>query len=181
MIDNSVEQKSGNRVYRSYIRIPKARLSFLIGDTCLGLFVRQGDQAKTSTSKACSLFLPGSEWNVMVDFNLLLKFLWEINTTSWPPDNHALVLSRPRMVLMVKLMIPWEDGMMEAFQKRKSKHMVLEADRLLTVWRAVTFPVEVVCYTGASSQRLSMHLGIKCASLKRAIIVAKQLFLPVLL
>lgn len=86
-----------------------------------------------------------------------------------------------RMVFMVELIIPWEDEMRAAFEKRKSKYTELEAASLLAGWRAVTFPVEVVCYTGASSQQLLMHLGIKCASLKRAIRDAKKLLLPVLL
>lgn len=87
---------------------------------------------------------------MVADLDQRLCFPTEITTTNLQPD---LVLWSSFLcsTLIVELMVPWEDAVGEAYERKSLKYSELVADREQRGWRTRVFPVEVGC-RGFSSE-----------------------------
>lgn len=104
-----------------------------------------------------------------VDLERQLQFPTEITETLLRPD---LVLwsVASKMVLLVELTVPWEEGLDAAFERKQAKYSDLAADCREVGWKATPCPVEVGC-TGfvGSPSHLLRDLGCTGAGQWRAL------------
>lgn len=100
-------------------------------------FVKQGTQGLYNTLRAWSLLNPGAEWSLMADLNQLFRFSQEITSTSLRPDI-IIWSSITKTVIMVELIILWEEGMKAAFERKKDMYSEFAAtcsQASLSQWR----------------------------------------------
>lgn len=105
-----------------------------------------------------------------MDLDQRLCFPVEIATTSLRPD---LVLwsSSLRSAFIVKLTVPWEDAVIEAYEQKSLKYSELAADAEKHGWKTKVYPVEVGCrgFVGRSATTLLKDLGIQGQALRQAV------------
>ncbi len=105
-----------------------------------------------------------------VDLDKKLVFPPEIVATTLRPD---MVLWSPKTKLayVVKLTVPWEDGVEEAYERKNHKYSDLAAEASQNGWKTSIFPVEVGCrgFVATSTTSLLRKIGVKGRSLQQAI------------
>ncbi len=79
-----------------------------------------------------------------MDLDKKLVFPPEIVATTLRPD---MVLWSPttKLAYVVELTVPWEDGVEEAYERKKNKYSDLAAEASQNGWKTSIFPVEVGC------------------------------------
>ncbi|KAL7405964.1 hypothetical protein ABVT39_010967 [Epinephelus coioides] len=85
-----------------------------------------GGRRNTRPRETARPFSPNQEWNMRVDLNRQLQFPTEITTTSLRPD--IVVWSKKaKSVHLIKLMLPLEEGIEAAFERKWAKYEELAA------------------------------------------------------
>ncbi|KAG7478790.1 hypothetical protein JOB18_008583 [Solea senegalensis] len=79
------------------------------------------------------------DWKLEVDLDKKLVFLPEIVATTLRPD---IVLWSPttKLAYVVELTVPGEDGVEEAYERKKNKYSDLAAEASQNSWKANIFP-----------------------------------------
>ncbi|XP_045190884.1 uncharacterized protein LOC123547684 [Mercenaria mercenaria] len=98
----------------------------------------------------------------MVDLGKKLKFPEEVTHTSLQRD--VVMWSRsPKLVVLVKLTVPWEERADEAYELREGKYQDLADTCRDRGWKTWVFPVEVGCrgFLSQSVWRMLGAVGIK--------------------
>ena len=84
-------------------------------------------------------FSPDHEWDMRVDLNRQLRFPTEIR-----PDI-VVWSTKARVVHLIGLTVPSEEGIDAAFERKKAKYSELAAECREAGWKATIYPVEVGC------------------------------------
>lgn len=105
-----------------------------------------------------------------MDLDKKLVFPPEIVATTLRPD---MVLWSPttKLVYVVELTVPWEEGVEEAYERKKNKYSDLAAEASQNGWKTSIFQIEVG-YRGfveTSTTSLLKKTGVKGRSLQQAI------------
>lgn len=101
----------------------RATLSFSKPQIC---FIRQGAEAENINQREWSVLTPRCKWQIKVDLNQQLKFPPEITATSPWPDIVLWSISA-KTVIMAELIVPWEEVMEAAFERKKEKYSEVTA------------------------------------------------------
>ena len=133
-------------------------------------FVRAGEQPQPQPKQAAGFLTSAVDWDLQVDLGKQLKFPEHVTATSLRPD---IVLSSvaSRQVLLLELTVPWEDRMVEANERKRSKYQELVELCQTRGWKARCEPIEVGCrgFAGRSLCRVLTLLGITGQEKRRAI------------
>lgn len=124
-------------------RRPKSQQKKLVQFVSAGQSVKNGPQERTSA------LAPGGAWSMRTDLDRQLWFPTNITITSLRPDI-VLWLVVEKHVLLAELTVPWEQGIQEAYKRKKLWYAELVAECQEKGWRATTYPVEVGCRGFAS-------------------------------
>lgn len=89
------------------------------------------------------LLATAQDWQLKVDIGRQLKFPENIALTTLRPDI-VLVSETTRQVVLLELIVAWEDQMEEAFDRRAKYDEVADVCRS-TGWRTRCNPIEVGC------------------------------------
>ncbi|KAL1279298.1 hypothetical protein QQF64_025971 [Cirrhinus molitorella] len=139
----------------------------LAGQVNLTKFVPAGQhQEHYTTPKDASILQSARDWKLEVDLDKKLVFPLEIVATTFQPD---IVLWSPttKLVYVVELTVPWEEGVEEAHERKKNKYFDLAAEAS----QISIFAGEVGCrgFVATSITRLLRKMGVKGYSLQQAI------------
>ncbi|KAK0151659.1 hypothetical protein N1851_007037 [Merluccius polli] len=76
-----------------------------------------------------------------------------------------------KLAYVVELTVPWEDGVEEAYERKKNKYSDLAAEASQNGWKTNIFPVEVGCrgFVATSTTGLLRKIRVKVRSLQQAI------------
>ncbi|XP_041649202.1 transient receptor potential cation channel subfamily M member 4-like [Cheilinus undulatus] len=97
---------------------------------------------KPAARTPTSLLATGKEWEMRVDLRKQLVFPPEITLTTPRPD--VLMWSgTAKRVLIVKLTVPWEEGIPAAHELKRTKYSALASECRDMGWAATFHPVEV--------------------------------------
>nr|XP_020444590.1 uncharacterized protein LOC109953443 [Monopterus albus] len=77
-------------------------------------FIKAGEETKTTSRKTSGLLNTAQDWQLLMDFGRQLKFPQNVVKTSLRPDI-VLVSEATKNVVMLELIVPWEEWMEEAF------------------------------------------------------------------
>ncbi|KAJ8356956.1 hypothetical protein SKAU_G00197500 [Synaphobranchus kaupii] len=133
-------------------------------------FLKKGESADTiSRRPAPKLLSPGVEWRMEVDLGRRLHFPREICSTTLRPDI-VLWAAEEKSVLLVKLTVPWEEGVEAAHERKRAKYADLVAECREGRWSARLYPVEVGArgFVGGSTTRLLKDLGLRGRAISKA-------------
>ncbi len=134
-------------------------------------FVPAGQpQEHQTTSKDTSILQCARDWKLEVDVDKKLVFPPKIVATTLRPD---MVLWSPtaKLAYVVELTVPWEDGVEEAYERKKNRYSDLAAEASQNGWKSTIYPVEVGCrgFVAASTISLLRKMGVRGCSLQQAI------------
>lgn len=124
----------------------------------LAAFIKPGEMHRAPTQEL-TILRPGKEWKMLADMRRQLVFPREITTTTLRP--HIVMWSAvDREVHMIKLTIPWEEGMAAAHERKHLKYSNLAVECQEVGWRARVYPVKVGSrgFVG----KAAVHLHPKC-------------------
>uniref|UniRef100_A0A3B1JJ67 Reverse transcriptase domain-containing protein n=1 Tax=Astyanax mexicanus TaxID=7994 RepID=A0A3B1JJ67_ASTMX len=134
-------------------------------------FVKPGEGVqKTAAGRPTCLLSPGKEWEMRVDLGTKLIFPSEITQTTLRPD--VVMWSRAaKKVLIIELTVPWEEGMLAAYEYKRLKYSDLAAECREGGWTTSIHPVEVGCrgFVGKSTMQLLRDTGMTGTRLKKAV------------
>lgn len=128
------------------------------------VFVREGEsRVRPGTSRPVAARLGGArDWKMVADLGQSLCFPAETASTTLRPD---LVLwsASLHLVYIIKLMVPWEAAVEEAYERKKVRYAELAADARQNGWDAKIRPVEVGCrgFTATLTSRLLREMGVR--------------------
>ena len=89
-------------------------------------FVQEGEKMQGSLEDAC-------DWEMQVDLGRKLVVPQEIASTNLRPD---VLWSRSRMrVCFIELTVPWEDSVVEAYERKKLRYVELGAEAEQRGWK----------------------------------------------
>ena len=134
-------------------------------------FVPAGQpQGHHPTSKDTSILQSARDWRLEVDLDKKLVFPPEIVTTTLRPDM-VLWSKAAKLAYVVELTVPWEEGVEEAYERKKLKYSDLAAEASQNGWKTLIFPVEVGSrgYVATSTTSLLRKMGVRGRSLQQAI------------
>ena len=105
-----------------------------------------------------------------MDLDKKLVFPPEIVTTTLRPDM-VLWSKAAKLAYVVELTVPWEEGVEEAYERKKLKYSDLAAEASQNGWKTLIFPVEVGSrgYVATSTTSLLRKMGVRGRSLQQAI------------
>lgn len=134
-------------------------------------FVPAGQhQGHRITPKDASILQSAQDWKLEVDLDRKLVFPPEIVATTLRPD---MVLWSPttKLAYVVELTVPWEEGVEEAYERKKNKYSDLATEASQNSWKTSIFPVEVGCrgFVATSTTSLLRKIGLKGRSLQQAV------------
>lgn len=134
-------------------------------------FIREGAKpTKADTLADIGQLREARDWKLLADLNHRLCFPPEITTTNLRPD---LVLwsSSLHTINIIKLTVPWEAAVEEAFKCKSFKYTELASDAKQHGWKAKLCPVEVGCrgFVSKSTIGLLQDLGIPGQAQRQAI------------
>lgn len=123
-----------------------------------------------TTPKNTNIMQVAQDWKLEVDLDKKLVFPPEIMVTTLRPDV-VLWSASAHSALVVELTVPWEDGVEEAFERKKLKYSELAQQAAQNGWKVNVFPVEVGCrgFVATSMIYLLKKIGVKGSSLQHAI------------
>ncbi|KAF7645521.1 hypothetical protein LDENG_00202680, partial [Lucifuga dentata] len=87
-------------------------------------FVRAGEKPQAERKVSTGLLALASDWQLKVDLGRQLKFPEHIAKTSLRPDLVLTSVSTKQIVLL-ELIVPWEDRIEEAHERKKAKYLEL--------------------------------------------------------
>lgn len=121
-----------------------------------------GDTEILGTAKDCKM---------RVQIRRQLKFPEEITITSLQPDIVSLWSQASKQVAPIELMVPWEERIEEANERKQCKYQSLFLESQQRGWRAWNLPVEVSCrgFPGESLWRALEMLGVRGSSRKNLV------------
>lgn len=105
-----------------------------------------------------------------VDLDKKLVFPPEIVATTLRPDM-VLWSKAAKLAYVMELTVPWEEGVEEAYERKKTKYSDLAAEASQNGWKTLIFPVEVGSrgYVATSTTSLLKKMGVRGRSLQQAI------------
>ena len=79
--------------------------------------------------------------------------------------------STKKLAYVIELTVPWEDGVEEAFERKKNRYFDLATEAAQNGWKTSIFPVQVGCrgFIATSTTSLLRKVGVKGRSLQQAI------------
>ncbi|XP_035862163.1 uncharacterized protein LOC118496075 [Sander lucioperca] len=114
------------------------------------------------------------DWMLLADLDKKLCFPAEIAATNLRPD---LVLwsALLKLVNIIKLTVPWEGAVEEAYERKRLRYAELAADAQQQGWNVKVCPVEVGCrgFIATSTSRLLREMGVRGKAHRQAV---KDLF-----
>ena len=127
-------------------------------------------QQHQTTPKDTSILQSARDWRMEVDLDKKLIFPPEIVATTLRPDM-VLWSMAAKLAYVVELTVPWEEGVEEAYERKKTKYSDLAAEASQNGWKTLIFPVEVGSrgYVATSTTRLLKKMGLRGRSLQQAI------------
>ena len=130
-------------------------------------FISADQPAKNPPQGRTPVLAPGAAWSMTADLDKQLRFPTIITTTTLRPDIVLWSVAEKR-VLLVELTVPWEQGLQEAYERKKLRYTDLVAECQEKGWRATTYPVEVGCrgFISLSTQRFLRDLGFTAGKSK---------------
>ncbi|KAJ8352263.1 hypothetical protein SKAU_G00237390 [Synaphobranchus kaupii] len=122
------------------------------------------------TSKDASILQVAQDWKMEVDLDKKLVFPRDIVATTLRPDM-VLWSTTAKLAYVVELTVPWEDGVEEAYERKKNKYSELAIQAAQNGWKTKIFPVEVGCrgFVATSTIVLLKKMGVRGRSLQQAI------------
>ena len=125
-------------------------------------FVQAGECPPSSACKInfCKLSA-AQDWQRRVDIGERLKVPEQIAITTLRPD---LILwsTETRQVLLIELIVPWEENIDVACERKLEKYQELVEQCKFNKWRTACYPIEVDCrsFAGRSVCRILSRLGM---------------------
>ena len=102
-------------------------------------FVPAGQpQGHHPTLKDASILQSARDWRLEVDLDKKLVFPPEIVTTTLRPDM-VLWSKAAKLAYVVELTVPWEEGVEEAYERKKLKYSDLAAEASQNGWKTLIF------------------------------------------
>ncbi|KAK0145691.1 hypothetical protein N1851_015413 [Merluccius polli] len=124
-------------------------------------FIKAGERPQHRPRQVGGLLTTARDWQLKVDLGRQLKVPHTIAVTTLRPDL-VLLSESTRQVVLLELIVPWEDRMEEAFERKRAKYEELKTR---------CNPIEVGCrgFAGQSLCRALRLLGIRGLHNKKAI------------
>ena len=109
------------------------------------------------------------DWKVSVNLKISLQFPVHFIQTEKQPDIVAWSDSK-KSVLLIELIVPWEENREEAHERNQNRYETLRADFVEKSWICHVIPIEVCCrcFIGHSVISFLSKIGITGRSLKVA-------------
>ncbi|XP_076109046.1 uncharacterized protein LOC143077044 [Mytilus galloprovincialis] len=138
------------------------RLSFLLRSVA--------GEKKDNQAEGLGILGTASDWQMTADIHQRMSFPAEIAATSLRPD--IVIWSQgTRQAVLLKLTVPWEDRIEEAYERKMAKYQQLVEDCKQRGWRTWCMAIEVGCwgFAGQSMWRALRTLGVVGAERKKLI------------
>ncbi|KAL3976668.1 homeobox protein Meis3 [Sarotherodon galilaeus] len=134
-------------------------------------FVREGDKPRTSPSTPdLGPLKVARDRQMQVDLDQRLIFPTQIVITTLRPD---LILwsNSQKLAYVIELMVPWEEAIEEAFERKKLRYANLAAEAEDRGWKIKVRPVEVGCrgFVASTTAKLLREIGIRRQAQQQAI------------
>ena len=132
-------------------------------DTARLDFLKEGEAPTPHTRRPPGQKLLGGarDWKVVADLKEALQFPHHIVQTRERPD--IVVWSdTAKRVLLVELTVPWEENMLEAYERKKTKYETLRSECEEKGWSCHVLPIEVGCrgFVGHTTISFLTKLGL---------------------
>eukprot|EP00066_Takifugu_rubripes_P027132 XP_011616398.1 PREDICTED: uncharacterized protein LOC105418502 [Takifugu rubripes] len=138
-------------------------------------FIKAGERPRAGPQITTGLLHTATDWQLHVDLGKQLLFPQHIATTSLRPDM-IITSEASKHLIMLELIVPWEERIEEANERKRAKYQELVEECRGRGWRTFYEPIEVGCrgFAGRSLCKAFGRLGITGTAKKRAIKAASE-------